>query len=160
MSQALALRKGHRTSNWLLDSGFEERVVRRTIWETNEQVLSRVSHQGCLIRVQYRQGQLRGSYGTSPCTPARVHTTLVAKRDKQLHIRKQSVEVEVAACPLRLSSESEVRRKQAGQRSRAKEGLRPGPSWLLNKLETAQPHRFQLMRRDSGEQRVRARTGP
>ncbi|MBV9231722.1 MAG: transposase, partial [Chloroflexi bacterium] len=45
---------------------------------------------------------------------ARLQTTLVAKRGKQPHAKKQPVEVEVAACPLRVSYSTGVRRKQAG----------------------------------------------
>jgi Transposase DDE domain len=46
---------------------------------------------------------------------AGVQTTLMAKRDKQPRPKKQPVEVEVAACPVRVTYSTNVRRPGAGE---------------------------------------------
>src|SRR5712692_3682232 len=46
---------------------------------------------------------------------SRVQTTLVAKRGKQPRAKKQPVEVEVAACPVRVTYSTGVRRQGAGE---------------------------------------------
>jgi len=104
----------------LLDSGFDDVAVWRTIWEANEHLLCRVYHQERLVSFQDQQGQWQQGkveQARGQMRPlARVQTTLVAKRGKQPHAKKQPVEVEVAACPLRVSYWTGVRRKQPGER--------------------------------------------
>lgn len=119
VSQALSPLKDHKTITWLLDSGFDDVAVWRTIWEAQEHVVCRVYHQERLVSFQDRGGQWRqGNLGQArgQMRPlARVQTTLVAKRGQQAHAKKQPVEVEVAACPLRVSYSTGVRRKQPGK---------------------------------------------
>lgn len=119
VSQALSPLKANKTITWLLDSGFDDVAVWRTIWEANEHLLCRVYHQERLVSFQDRQGQWQQGkveQARGRMRPlARVQTTLVAKRGKQPHAKKQPVEVEVAACPLRVSYSTGVRRKQPGE---------------------------------------------
>jgi hypothetical protein len=119
VSQALSSLKDHKTITWLLDRGFDDMAVWRTIWEAQEHLVCRVYHQERLVSFQDRQGQWhKGNLGQArgEMRPrARVETTLVAKRGKQPRAKKQPVEVEVAACPLRVSYTTGVRRKLAGQ---------------------------------------------
>jgi hypothetical protein len=120
VSQALSSLNEHKTITWLLDSGFDDVAVWRTIWEAGEHLVCRVYHQERLVSFQDQQGQWQeGSVGQARAQMrklARGQTTLVAKRGKQPRAKMQPVEVEIAACPLRLSYSTGVRRKQAGTR--------------------------------------------
>jgi hypothetical protein len=119
VSQALSALKEHKTITWLLDSGFDDVAVWRTIWEAQEHLICRVYHLERLVSFQERQGhwqegkleQARGQMRPL----ARVQTTLVIKRGKQVHAKKQPVEVEIAACPVRVTYMTNVRRQGTGQ---------------------------------------------
>ena len=119
VSQALSSLKEHKTLTWLLDSGFDDIAVWRTIWQAQEHLVCRVYHLERLVSFQDRQGrwqegkleQARGHMRLL----ARVQTTLVAKRGKQPRAKKQPVEVEVAACPVRVTYATNVRRQGPGQ---------------------------------------------
>src|SRR6266516_2652715 len=119
VSQALTPLKANKTVTWLLASGFDDVAVWRTIWEAHEHLVCRVYHQERLISFQDRQGQWQqGNVGQARGQMrklARVQTTLVAKRGKQLRAKKQPVEVEVAACPVRVSYSTGIRRQQPGE---------------------------------------------
>src|SRR5260370_9063190 len=68
VSQALAPLKEHKTVTWLLDSGFDDVAVWRTIWEQQEHVVSRIYHTERKVAFQDRQG--RGPAGaTAQPTP-------------------------------------------------------------------------------------------
>ena len=54
MSQALSPLKEHKTVTWLLDSGFDDVVVWRTIWEQLEHVVSRIYHTDRAVAFQDR----------------------------------------------------------------------------------------------------------
>ena len=120
VSQALTSLKDHKTITWLLDSGFDDIAVWRTIWQAQEHLVCRVYHLERLVSFQDRQGrwqegkleQARGQMQEL----SRVQTTLVAKRGKQSRAKKQPVEVEVAACPVRVTYFTGVRRRQSGER--------------------------------------------
>ncbi len=47
---------------------------------------------------------------------ARVETTMEVQRGKQRHPKRQPVEVDIAACPVRLTYSTGVRRKEPGER--------------------------------------------
>jgi Transposase DDE domain len=118
VSQALTPLKERKTITWLLDSGFDDVAVWRTIWEAQEHLVCRVYHQERLVSFQDQQGQWQeGNLGQARGQMrllARVQTTLVAKRGKQPRAKKQPVEVEVAACPVRVSYSTNVRRQGTG----------------------------------------------
>jgi hypothetical protein len=105
VSQALTSLKEHTTITWLLESGFDDMAVWRTIWEAQEHLVCRVYHLERLISFQDRTGQWQeGNLGQARGhlrKRARVQTTLVAKRGKQPRAKKQTVEV--AACPVRVT---------------------------------------------------------
>lgn len=119
MSQALTSLKEHKTITWLLDSGFDDVAVWRTIWEAQEHLVCRVYHLDRLVSFEDRHGQWHQGHleqARGQMRPlARVQTTLVAKRGKQLHAKKQPIEVEVAACPVRVTYSTAVRRPGSGQ---------------------------------------------
>jgi hypothetical protein len=120
VSQALSALKAHKTVTWLLDSGFDDVAVWRTIWQAQEHLVCRVYHQERLVSFQDRTGQWQqGTLGQARGQLqllARVQTTLVAKRGKQPRAKKQPVEVEIAACPVRVTYSTGVRRQGAGER--------------------------------------------
>lgn len=119
VSQALSGLKAHKSVTWLLDSGFDDIAVWRTIWEQQEHVVSRLYHTDRKVAFQNRQGQWQEgdiAQAQAQLRPlARVETTLEVKRGKQVRPKKQPVSVELAACPLRLTYQSNVRRQGPGQ---------------------------------------------
>lgn len=119
VGQALAGIKEHKTVTWLLDSGFDDIAVWRTIWEQQEHVVSRLYHTDRKVAFQDQQGQWHeGDIAAATAHVrllARVQTSLEVKRGKQVRPKKQPVPVELSACPLRLSYQSNVRRKGEGQ---------------------------------------------
>src|SRR5438876_4329785 len=107
VSQALVPLKEHKTVTWLLDSGFDDVAVWRTIWEQQEHLVSRIYHTDRTVAFQDRQGEWHEgdiAQATAELRPlARVETTLEVKRGKQVRTKKQPVPVGLAACPLRVS---------------------------------------------------------
>ena len=94
-------------------------AVWRTIWQAQEHLLCRVYHLERLVSFQDRQGQWQtGNLGQARGQMrklSRVQTTLVAKRGKQARAKKQPVEVEVAACPVRVTYSTGVQREAGGR---------------------------------------------
>jgi hypothetical protein len=119
VSQALSQLKEHKTVTWLLDSGFDDVAVWRTIWEQQEHLVVRLSHTDRTVAFQDQQGAWHQgdiAQATAHLRPlARVETTLEVKRGKQVRPKKQPVPVELAACPLRVSYWTNVRRKGQGK---------------------------------------------
>ena len=119
VSQALVPLKEHKTVTWLLDSGFDDVAVWRTIWEQQEHLVSRIYHTDRKIAFQDRQGQ----WHEGDIAQARMHvrrlaqveTTMVVKRGKQVRPKKQAVKVNLLACPLRVTYQTNVRRKGPGR---------------------------------------------
>lgn len=119
VSQVLSSLKEHKTITWLLDSGFDDVAVWRTIWEAQEHLVCRVYHLERRVSFQdqhgrWHEGNLEQARGQMRGL-ARVQTSLVVKRGQQPHAKKQPIEVEVAACPVRLTYATNVRRQGRGQ---------------------------------------------
>jgi len=57
VSQTLTPLKERKTITWLLDSGFDDVAVWRTIWQAQEHLVCRVYHVERLVSFQDRQGQ-------------------------------------------------------------------------------------------------------
>jgi len=119
VSQALSELKEHKTITWLLDSGFDDIAVWRTIWEQQEHVVSRLYHLDRKVAFQDREGRWQqGDIATATAhfrLLACVQTSMQVQRGQQERPKKQPVPVEVSACPLRLTYQSNVRRTGAGQ---------------------------------------------
>jgi hypothetical protein len=119
VSQALAPLKEHKTVSWLMDNGFDDVAVWRTIWQQHEHVVSRIYHTERAVAFQDRQGQWQQGnieQARAHLRPlARAETTMEVKRGKQVRAKKQPVQVELAACPLRLAYWTNVRRKGPGK---------------------------------------------
>jgi hypothetical protein len=115
VSQALTPLKASKTITWITDRGFDDVAVWRTIWEQKEHMVCRIYHTERTVRWQDQQGQ----WNQGPLAQAqqqmrklaRVETTLEVQRGKQRHPKRQPVEVDIAACPVRLTYSTGVRRK-------------------------------------------------
>ena len=102
VSQALAPLKASKQMTWIVDCGFDDVAVWRTIWEQQEQVVSRVYHRERQVQWQTEQGEWVGGTLEEAATRlklrARVQTSMEVQRGKQARAKKQPVEVEVSAC--------------------------------------------------------------
>src|SRR5205823_11445333 len=93
VSQAIQpLRKGKHMT-WILDSGFDDIAVWRTIWEDQDHVVSRVYHTDRLVEFQDRTGTWQQGDIAQACSHlrpvARAETSLEVQRGKQAHPKKQ-----------------------------------------------------------------------
>ncbi len=119
VSQALAPLKKHKRVTWLLDSGFDDVAVWRTVWEQQEHVVSRIYHTERTVAFQDRQGQ----WHDGDIAQARAHlrplaqaeTTMEVKRGKHVRPKQQPVQVKLSACPMRLTYQTNVRRQGQGK---------------------------------------------
>lgn len=119
VSQALVPLKAKKTVTWITDRGFDDVAVWRTLWEQQEHVVCRISHTERTVAFQDRQGHwMQGNLAQAQQQVrklARVETTLEVQRGKQRHPKRQPVEVDLAACPVRLTYSTGVRRKEPGE---------------------------------------------
>jgi ubiquinone/menaquinone biosynthesis C-methylase UbiE len=115
VSQAVTPLKKRMQVSWILDQGFDDIAVWRTIWEQQEHVVCRVYHTDRLVEFQDQAGQWQQGDLAQACTQlrplARAETSLEVRRGKHTHPKKQPVLVDLSACPLRLSYWSNVRRR-------------------------------------------------
>ena len=104
---------------WIMDSGFDDIAVWRTVWEQEEYVLCRVHH---LERsIEYKS--IVGSWQHGQLQEARIHlrergtveTTMAVRLHGQKQEKRQPVTVELSSCPVRLTYQSNVRRIGEGQ---------------------------------------------
>ncbi len=118
VSAAITPLKGRMAVTWILDSGFDDVAVWRTIWEQAEHVVCRVKHPERRVTYHDRQGQWRdGDIATARQhlrLLAQAETMMVVQRGRQPRPKEQRVPVEVWACPLRLAYDTQVRRPGAG----------------------------------------------
>src|SRR5947209_3423921 len=118
VSQAIAPRKADTAVSWILDSGFDDVAVWRTIWEQDEHVVVRVYHMDRLIA--FPDGQ--GGWQTGNISQARAQLPLLARAQTMLEVRKtgqprakrQSVTAEIRAGPIQVTYATNVRRRGEG----------------------------------------------
>src|SRR6266566_2998812 len=119
VSQALRPLKAHKTVTWITDRGFDDVAVWRTIWDQHEHLVCRIYHTERAVALQDKHGNwIQGNLAQAQEQVrklARVKTTLEVQRGKQRHPKRQPVEVEIAACPVRLTYSTGVRRKEPGE---------------------------------------------
>jgi hypothetical protein len=133
VSVALSDVKASKQITWLLDSGFDDVAVWRTIWEQQEHVVCRVSHRDRIVQWQTEQGE----WTSGPLEEAAqrgkllatVRTKMEVKRGKQAHPKKQDVDVEISACPFQITYHSEMRRPSQGKDQLLRKEL-----WLVQVL--------------------------
>jgi hypothetical protein len=118
VSEAIAPLKAQMVATWIVDSGFDDVAVWRTIWEQDEHVVCRVKHTDRLLAFQDRAGQWHdGAIADARRHLRRMGTAeamLVVQRGRQRRPKEQRVPVELWACPVRLRYATNVRRAGAG----------------------------------------------
>ena len=119
VSQAIAPLKVRMRVSWILDSGFDDVAVWRTIWEQEEHLVCRVKHTDRLVTFQDRTGQWQAGALTTARQQlrymGRAETMLVVQRGRQKRPTEQRVPVEIWVCPIRLRYATNVRRPGAGE---------------------------------------------
>jgi hypothetical protein len=119
VSQAVAPLKQSRAVSWIVDRGFDDVAVWRTIWEQEEHVVCRIRHRERLVEYQDQDGQWKvgdveaAQQHLRPMASAR--TEMMARRGRQTKAKRQSVTAEIRACPLRLTYDTHVRREGEGE---------------------------------------------
>lgn len=119
VSRAIVPLKAHMPVTWLLDSGFDDVAVWRTIWEQHEHLVCRIAHPERLIDREDGQGGWQAStlaeVQTQLTLVARAQTLLEVQKRGQPQAKRQTVTAEIRACPIRLTYASNVRRTGAGE---------------------------------------------
>jgi hypothetical protein len=119
VSQAVRPLKERMAVSWIVDRGFDDVAVWRTIWEQDEHLVCRISHTERLIAYQAVNGRwLEGDIAAARkhLRPlARAETEMVVRRGRQKKKKRQKVTAEIRACPLRLTYDSAVRRQGEGE---------------------------------------------
>ena len=119
VSRAIAPLKLGVPVTWILDSGFDDLAVWRTIWEQDEHLVVRVAHPERLVSIPDRAGgwQERNIAAARErmIVLAQAETMLEVRKHGQPHPKRQCVKVEIRACPLQLTYPTNVRRVGPGQ---------------------------------------------
>lgn len=119
VSAGLAELKKRMTVSWIMDSGFDDVAVWRTVWEQEEHIVCRVKHPERLVLYLDDTGQLvKGSIDRARerlTLLATAQTEMVVRRGRQQRAKKQRIPVEIRACPIQLTYETNVRRQGPGQ---------------------------------------------
>jgi hypothetical protein len=119
VSRALETLKQRMSVSWVLDSGFDDIAVWRTVWEQQEHLVCRLKHPERLIEYQDSKGRwVEGDIEQARKRLkllAKAQTEMVVRRGRQRKAKRQGVPVEIRACPIRLTYESNVRREGSGE---------------------------------------------
>jgi hypothetical protein len=119
VSQALQEVRRRMSVTWILDTGFDDVAVWRTIWEQEERVVCRLKHKERLIKYQgqngrWSKGDVQGALQElQPMCDA--WTEMVVRRGRQRKAKRQPVPVKISVCPVRLTYQTNVRREGPGQ---------------------------------------------
>jgi hypothetical protein len=126
VSAALAPLKPNVTATWIMDSGFDDvavwRTVWRTVWEQEEHVVVRVAHPERDVRYFDRHGQDQWQGGSIAQAQLQVRKLATAQTELEICLQGQSgakrqrVQAVLSACPLELSYRTNVRRPGPGKR--------------------------------------------
>ena len=115
VSQAVCSLKERMVVSWIVDRGFDDVAVWRTIWEQKEHLVCRIFHRERLVAYQTVDGKWRDgdvAEAQRHLRPmARARTRMVVRRGPQKKQKRQKVTVEIRSCPLRLSYNTQVRRE-------------------------------------------------
>jgi hypothetical protein len=119
VSGALQEVKERMSVTWILDTGFDDVAVWRTIWEREEHVVCRLKHEERLVEYRGQDGRwiksnVQGArQELQPMCNA--WTEMVVRRGRQRKAKRQPVPVKISACPVRLTYQTNVRREGPGQ---------------------------------------------
>ena len=119
VSQALGGLKAQRAVTWIMDRGFDDVAVWRTIWEQEEHLLCRLFHteRGLEYQTAAQQWVTSTIASVRPQLQllATAQSELVVRRGTQPQAKRQTVTAEVRAGAVRLTYETNVRREGAGE---------------------------------------------
>jgi hypothetical protein len=119
VSRAVRSLKERMAVSWIVDRGFDDVAIWRTIWEQEEHVVCRISHTERLVAYQTSEGEwVEGDVAAArqhlrPMASAQ--TEMVVRRGRQKKKKRQRVTAEIRACPLRLTYDTAVRREGEGE---------------------------------------------
>jgi hypothetical protein len=119
VSASLAPLKPRLALTWIMDSGFDDVAVWRTVWEQGEHVVVRVSHPEREVRYLDRHGQWQ--HGSIAQAQLQVRRLATAQSELQICLqgqrqaKRQRVQVVLSAAPLELSYRTNVRRVGSGK---------------------------------------------
>jgi hypothetical protein len=119
VSQAVDPLKKRMVVSWIVDRGFDDVAVWRTIWEQEEHLVCRIFHAERLVAYQ----TLAGKWKEGDVAAAQKHlrpmasaqTEMVVRRGRQKREKRQRVTAEIRTCPLRLTYDTHVRREGEGE---------------------------------------------
>jgi Transposase DDE domain len=128
VSQAIAPLQTERAISWIVDSGFDDVAVWRTIWEQQQHVVCRLCHTNRVVQFP----TAAGGWQSGSIDQARTHmrrltqtTTLVdLPQPRTGRTKPQTVVAEIWALPIRLTYATNVRRVGPGT-------LLTKPLWLV-----------------------------
>jgi hypothetical protein len=115
VSQAVRPLKERMAVSWIVDRGFDDVAVWRTIWEQEEHLVCRISHAERLVAYQTIDGKWRegdviaAQKHLRPMASAQAE--MVIRRGRQKRAKRQRVTTEIRTCPLRLTYDTNVRRE-------------------------------------------------
>lgn len=120
VSAALAVPKRRMTVSWILDSGFDDVAVWRTVWEQEEHLVCRVKHTERLVAYQndakqWVEGNIQQARKRLKLL-ATAQTEMVVRRGRQRRAKRQRLQAKIKACPIRLTYETHVRRAGPGEK--------------------------------------------
>jgi hypothetical protein len=119
VSRAIAPLKLRLPLTWILDSGFDDVAVWRTIWEQDEHLVVRVAHAERLVDLPDGDGGWRpGSIAAARAgmaIVAQAQTEMEVQKRGQPRAKRQNVQVEIRACPIRVTYATNVRRTGGGE---------------------------------------------
>ena len=111
---------GRMTVTWILDRGFDDIAVWRTIWEQQGHLLCRISHDERRVELLAAHGRWASGDISQACRTlqslALAETEMMVCVGRQKTAKLQSVVAEIKACPVRLRYDSNVRRGGAGEK--------------------------------------------
>jgi hypothetical protein len=118
VSRALTELKPALPISWILDSGFDDVAVWRTIWEQDEHLVCRLCHDDRRIQYLAAQGGWAEGSIAAACRAAPVvattQTMLEVRKTGQPRAKRQTVTVIIHACPIQLTYATNVRRTGSG----------------------------------------------
>jgi hypothetical protein len=119
VSGALESLKQRMAVSWIMDSGFDDIAVWRTMWEQQEHLVCRLKHPERLVeyqnvKKQWVEGDIEQARKGLKLL-AKAQTEMVVRRGRQRRAKRQPVLVEIRACSIRLTYQTNVRREGPGQ---------------------------------------------
>jgi Transposase DDE domain len=118
VSQAIAPLQATMAVTWIVDSGFDDVAVWRTIWEQEQHMVCRLCHTDRLVEFPALAGGWQTGSIAQACTHMRritqTTTTIAVVQPGTGRAKPQPVEAEIWATPVRLTYATNVRRTGPG----------------------------------------------